>query len=201
LPCRSRRARCLGKPSFSQADEGVPVSSGSVERKKHFVAELKAHLSGNISAARVAEVNAGQLSESLRSEARSREDAKAAVESGRMAVAHSQRRERAKQEIDRLIEFAGTGLRPFRRDAPVGLGAMVDVQVEEVESGKLEERTFFVLPVGAGAELQGPGGDGFLSVITPESPVGRALVGRRVGDSFETEIQGVEREWTVMDLI
>jgi transcription elongation GreA/GreB family factor len=177
------------------------MSGQSVERKRHFVAELKAYLSENISAARVAEVNAGELSESLASQARSRDEAKAAVESGRLAAAHSQRRTRAKREVDRLIEFAGKGLRPFRRDAPVGLGAMVDVQVEEVESGKLEERTFFVLPVGAGAELEGPGGDGFLSVITPDSPVGRALVGRRVGDSFETEIQGVEREWTVMDLV
>jgi transcription elongation GreA/GreB family factor len=54
--------------------------------------------------------------------------------------------------------------------------------------------------VGAGAELEGPGGDGFLSVITPDSPVGKSLVGRRVGDSFETAINGVEREWTLMDL-
>lgn len=177
------------------------MNSRSVERKKHFVDELKAHLSGNISAARLAEVNAGQLSENLRAEASGRGDAKAAVESGRMAVAHGQRRERAKQEIDRLIDFSSKGLKAFRSDAPIGLGAMVDVRVEEIESGKVEERTFFILPVGAGAELEGPGGDGFLSVITPDSPVGRSLVGRCVGDSFETEIQGVEREWTVTDLV
>jgi transcription elongation GreA/GreB family factor len=80
------------------------------------------------------------------------------------------------------------------------LGALVDVQIEEAETGETEERTFFILPVGAGAELEGPGGDGFLSVITPDSPVGKSLVGRRVGDSFETAIHGVEREWTLMDL-
>lgn len=177
------------------------MSNGSLERKKHFVAELKTHFSESISAARLAEVNAGQLSESMRSEASGRGDAKAAVESGRMAVAHGERRERAKQDIDRLIGFSSKGLRVFRRDEPIGLGAMVDVRVEELESGKEEERTFFILPVGAGTELEGPGGDGFLSVITPESPVGRSLMGRRVGDSFDTETQGIEREWTVTDLV
>lgn len=177
------------------------MSSGSLERKKHFIAQLKAQFSESISAARLAEVNAGQLSENMRSEASSRGDTKSAVESGRMAVAHGQRRERTKQEIDRLIEFSSKNLRAFRRDESVALGAMVDVRVEEIESGEEEERTFFILPVGAGTELEGPGGDGFLSVITPESPVGKSLVGRRVGDSFETEIQGVEREWTVTDLV
>ena len=172
----------------------------TMERKKHFVGELKALLSETISAARGAELNAGELAESLRSEARNRDDAKAVAESGRMTLAHGQRRERAKREVDTLLRFATSGLKAFRRDASAGLGALVDVQIEEVETGETEERTFFILPVGAGAELEGPGGDGFLSVITPDSPVGKSLVGRRVGDSFETAIQGVEREWTVMDL-
>ena len=56
------------------------MSGQSVERKRHFVAELKAYLSENISAARVAEVNAGELSESLASQARSRDEAKAQAE-------------------------------------------------------------------------------------------------------------------------
>ncbi|MEE3328523.1 MAG: GreA/GreB family elongation factor [Myxococcota bacterium] len=177
------------------------MSSRSLERKKHFIDELKALFSESISAARLAEVNAGQMSENMRSEASSRGDAKAAVESGRMAVAHGQRRERTKQDVDRLIAFATRGLKTFPRDAAIELGAMVDVRVEELESGAVEERTFFILPVGAGTDLEGPGGDGFLSVITPESPVGRSLMGRRVGDSFDTEIKGIEREWTVTDLV
>ena len=40
-----------------------------------------------------------------------------------------------------------------------------------------EERTLFMLPVGAGVELSGPGGDGFVVVVTPRSPVGKALMG------------------------
>ena len=46
-------------------------------------------------------------------------------------------------------------------------------------------------------ELTGPGGDGFLSVVTAASPIGRAVLGRRVGDSFEVVVEGNAREWTI----
>ena len=62
--------------------------------------------------------------------------------------------------------------------------------------GGYDERTFFLLPVGAGTELTGPGGDGFLSVITPASPVGRALMGRRAGDCIEVTLAGEVHEYS-----
>ena len=68
------------------------------------------------------------------------------------------------------------------------------------EDGEEEERTFFFLPVGAGAELTGPGGDGFVSVVTPASEIGRTLMGARPGDVFDAEIAGALREWTVLEL-
>jgi transcription elongation GreA/GreB family factor len=55
----------------------------------------------------------------------------------------------------------------------------------------------FLAPVGAGIELTGPGGDGFLSVVTPSSPIGRALLGRAVGETLEIVVNGETREWTV----
>jgi hypothetical protein len=58
-------------------------------------------------------------------------------------------------------------------------------------------RTFFLAPVGAGVELTGPGGDGFLSVVTPLSPVGKAVLGRRVGETVEVTVQGEPHEWTI----
>ena len=66
----------------------------------------------------------------------------------------------------------------------------------EVEDGD-EGRTFFLAPAGAGIELTGPGGDGYLSVVTPSSPIGRAVLGRTVGDSVEVVVDGEAREWTV----
>lgn len=58
-------------------------------------------------------------------------------------------------------------------------------------------RTFFLAPVGAGTELTGPGGDGFLSVVTPQSPIGRAVMGKREGDEIEVELQGDAHEWVI----
>ncbi|HXU80396.1 MAG TPA: GreA/GreB family elongation factor, partial [Polyangia bacterium] len=74
---------------------------------------------------------------------------------------------------------------------PVALGAVVEVEDEA------QGKTFFLAPVGAGVELVGPGGDGFLSVVTPHSPVGKAVLGRRVGDTIEVVVQGEPREWTI----
>jgi transcription elongation GreA/GreB family factor len=66
----------------------------------------------------------------------------------------------------------------------------------EVED-EAKVKTFFLAPVGAGVELVGPGGDGFLSVVTPQSPVGKAVLGKRVGDTIEVLVQGEPREWTI----
>lgn len=170
----------------------------SRQRKQHFVEELKRHYGELIASARAAELATAEGADTLRSQARSREDTKGAVELGRIAGGHKARRERAKREVDALIRFAAGGLPDLRRDAKVSVGALVDVSIDD--EGAIEERTFFVLPVGAGAELTGPGGDGFITVVTPESPVGRGLVGTSVGDSFETATGGRDREWTIVDV-
>jgi transcription elongation GreA/GreB family factor len=117
-------------------------------------------------------------------------DCGSAVELARMARAQDQRRRRALAELDALASF---NPRPLSEKAAVSVGAIVEI--EDEESG--EGRTFFLAPAGAGATLQGPGGDGHLTVVTPSSPVGRAVLGRRVGDVVDVTLQGEVREWTV----
>lgn len=168
------------------------------ERKRFFVEALKSHYQQIISGAHQAESRAAETAADIQVEARRKEDAKGAVEFGRMAAGHRKRRERAKEELEKLIAFASRGLHALTPDAPVRLGALVDVSIEGDEGP--EERTLFVLPVGAGTELNGPGGDGFISVITPASPVGRAIEGARAGDTVEVVIAGKDREWTVVDV-
>lgn len=169
-----------------------------VDRKAWFVEELKKHYQRAIASAREAEVNAATAADEVRKQARNRDDAKAAVEPGRMAEGHRKRRQRAARELDTLMEFARGGLRRFGPDSKVGLGALIDVSIEGDEG--TEERTLLLLPVGAGSELHGPGGDGFISVIGPHSPVGRALLGASAGDVVEVVVAGHDREWTVVDV-
>lgn len=119
-----------------------------------------------------------------------RESARVALENSQMAKAQTQRARRAQGEVDVLDNF-----RParFSSKAPVALGAIVEVEDEDTGEG----RTFFLAPAGAGMSLTGPGGDGLLSVVTPASPIGKAVLGRRVGDVIDVTIKGDVREWVI----
>ena len=166
--------------------------------KAFFVGELKGVYQERIAGAARAESEASEEADSVRSEARRREDAKDAAMQGRLASGHRRRRMRWVSEMEKLLDFAEGGIRSFRPADRVAVGALVDVRIED-EKGE-EERTLFFLPVGAGEELSGPGGDGFVVVVTPRSPVGKALMGSRSGDSCEIIIDGRDREWSVVDL-
>jgi transcription elongation GreA/GreB family factor len=117
-----------------------------------------------------------------------RENARVSIEYSSLARGQAARAEKARAEISTLEAFRPPRLAP---NAPIALGAVVEVEDDD------QGRTFFLAPVGAGVELTGPGGDGFLSVVTPQSPVGKAVLGRRVGDSVEVTVQGEDREWRI----
>lgn len=122
--------------------------------------------------------------------AEKRENARVAQEYAGLARGQAQRASRTQAELSALESFRPG---PLPKGAPIALGAIVEVE----EEGEGMGRTFFLAPVGAGVELTGPGGDGFLSVVTPASPVGKAVLGRRVGDMIEVTVQGEPRDWTI----
>lgn len=105
-----------------------------------------------------------------------------------LAKGQALRNERVRAELDALDGFAP---QPMGKGSKVGLGALVEI--ENDESG----RTLFIAPVGAGLELTGPDGDGFFSVVTPASPIGRAVMGKRVGESFEVTLKGDIQEYEI----
>jgi transcription elongation GreA/GreB family factor len=119
-----------------------------------------------------------------------REDARAAHQLATLGRAQQRRAQQALAEIDALARFRPTPLAPT---AAVGLGAIVEIEDEDTGEG----RTFVHAPVGAGVTLTGPGGDGVLSVVTPVSPVGRAVLGRRTGDVVDVTVDGEPREWQI----
>ncbi len=120
--------------------------------------------------------------------AEKREDARVALEFGGLAKGQRERAARASADLSKLDVFHPPKLQP---QSPITLGAIVEVEDEALG------RTFFLAPVGAGVELTGPGGDGFLSVVTPMSPIGRAVLGRRTGDTIEVMVGNEPREWTI----
>jgi transcription elongation GreA/GreB family factor len=117
-----------------------------------------------------------------------REDARAAHQLTTMGGAQERRAQKALAEVDALQTF-----RPPAQMSTIAVGAIVEI--EDEDSG--EGRTFFLAPVGAGMTLTGPGGDGVLSVVTPVSPIGKAVIGRRVGDVIDVTVDGDCREWQI----
>jgi transcription elongation GreA/GreB family factor len=166
--------------------------------KSELLSQLADRLRQSDRLAHRAEAEAREAARTLATESEKKEDGRAVIEYGSLATGQAQRVRRVQEEIKALSDFQDAGLPTFSRKGPVALGAIIDVSTEDEEG--FAERTFFLLPVGAGTELTGPGGDGFLSVITPASPVGRALMGRRAGDTIEVTLAGEVREWTVLEV-
>ncbi|HKO90803.1 MAG TPA: GreA/GreB family elongation factor [Polyangiaceae bacterium] len=115
-----------------------------------------------------------------------RSDARVALEFSNLARAQGRRATAALDDLAVIEAF-----RPGRAGAKVALGDIL-----EIEDGD-EGRTLFLAPVGAGIELTMPEGDGFVTVVTPASPLGKAVLGRGVGDTVEVVVKGEAREWTV----
>lgn len=156
--------------------------------KKFLVDQLAERLRESANVALQAQKAAAVEARDGATAAEKREDARVSQEYGSLARGQGQRAEKLRAELAALEGFRPPTLSP---KAPIELGAIVEVEGEELG------RTFFLAPVGAGVELSGPGGDGFLSVVTPISPIGKAVLGRRVGDSVEVVVQGETREWTI----
>jgi transcription elongation GreA/GreB family factor len=100
------------------------------------------------------------------------------------------RAQQALADVDKLSTFRPAAL---GKAARISVGAIVEI--EDADSG--EGRTFFLAPVGAGMTLTGPGGDGLLSVVTPASPIGRAVLGRTTGEIVDVTVDGDVREWQI----
>lgn len=156
--------------------------------KRFLVEQLAERLRESATVARRAGQAAAEIAREGATPAEKREDARVALEFSSLAKGQSERAARVAAELRQLDVFHPPTLAP---NAPITVGAIVEVEDEALG------RTFFLAPVGAGIELTGPGGDGFLSVVTPVSPVGKAVLGRRVGDSIEVTVANEPREWTI----
>lgn len=156
--------------------------------KQFLIDQLAAKLRESLAVARQAERDASDEARDGATAAEKRENARVAQEFSSLARGQAQRAEKLLAELNALLAFRPQPLPPR---GPIVLGAVVEV--EDDATG----RTFFLAPAGGGLELSGPSGDGFLSVVTPASPVGRAVLGRRVGDTIEITVEGEPHEWTI----
>lgn len=156
--------------------------------KQDLVAQLVRHLEASARAALSARDAAATEAKEGATPDEKREDARAAHQLATLGTAQTRRAQQARAEADALARF-----KPGPTAKTINLGAIVEIEDEETGEG----RTFFLAPVGAGVTLTGPGGDGVLSVVTPASPIGKAVLGRRVGDVVDVTVDGEAREWQI----
>lgn len=158
--------------------------------KRYLVEQLINHLRRSATVARHERAAATVEIRDGASAAEKREEGRSALELSGLAHAQSLRAQRASAEADVLAGFCPP---PHRQGAPIAIGALVEI--EDTDTG--DGRTFFLAPVGAGIVLTPPGGDGFFATVTPVSPVGRAVLGKRCGDTVDVTVGNECREWEI----
>lgn len=111
-----------------------------------------------------------------------------ALEQSYLARGQALRVQDLRDGLERLLRME---LLDFSAGRAAGLSALVTV--EDDDDGSV--RRLFVVPAGGGVKLGGE-----VQAVTPESPLGRALVGKTAGDGCELVAAGRTRQLTVTDL-
>ncbi len=109
-----------------------------------------------------------------------------ATEQSYLARGQAMRVEDLAEQVQR---FAVTPVARFASGGAIAPGALVGARVDGAP------RVLFVALQGGGVTLDVDGVE--VTVVTPASPVGRALVGLRVGDVVELPGRGGLREWEI----
>lgn len=158
--------------------------------KADLVAQLARQLAGSARAALSARDAAAAEARDGATPDEKREDARAAHQLASLGKTQQARAQQALADADKLLQFRPGALPPT---AKISVGAIVEIEDADTREG----RTFFLAPVGAGITLTGPGGDGHLSVVTPMSPIGKAVMGKKTGEIVDVTVEGDLREWEI----
>ncbi|MBT8045665.1 MAG: hypothetical protein KJN67_00735 [Pontiella sp.] len=102
------------------------------------------------------------------------------LEQSYLARGHAQQFELLARQVEELRAF----IPPDFSGKPIGVGALVETEMDG------ESMRFILLECGGGVEVMDDERE--ITVITPESPVGAALLGRKAGAgySFRTGMEG-----------
>lgn len=98
------------------------------------------------------------------------------------------------QEIKQALEaYRQLELRSFGEDAAVRLTALVTLEAEDGSS-----RTVFLGPAAGGLKIEEDGEE--IIVITPGSPLGRALLGKGAGERVELPAGSAEKAYDIVEV-
>ena len=101
-----------------------------------------------------------------------------ATEASYLARGQAMRVLSLEEDVQRVAAMA---VREFGDEDPIAISALVELIVGRVAT------QVFIAPAGGGVRL---GEGGAIQVVTPASPIGRVLIGSRVGDEVDIDRAG-----------
>jgi transcription elongation GreA/GreB family factor len=159
--------------------------AGSHDARAALKAELIAQLAAALDGAQRA--HAAALEGATHSEARAENDKDTrGLEQSYLARGQAQRVVELETGVAAVTALA---LRTFAPGDPIALGALVTIE----DDG--EAKRLFLAPHGGGSVVGGA-----VQVVTPSSPLGRALLGTRVDDEVELRLPGGVRTLVITQL-
>jgi transcription elongation GreA/GreB family factor len=89
-----------------------------------------------------------------------------------------------------IMRFQNMDLNGFGPADPIGVGALIELKSAN------EAGFYFLVPVAGGIEVKD--GESTIFVITPQSPVGKLLVGRKAGETVELQTSTVTKAFEIV---
>jgi hypothetical protein len=111
------------------------------------------------------------------------------LEASYLAGAQAQR---VAEMRDVLLSFRSQDIKKFHDDAVISISALVEVFSNE------KTQFLLIMPLGGGQTIQYQGK--IIQVVTPVSPLGKALIGQRVGEIITILAGGQKREYEIASL-
>jgi transcription elongation GreA/GreB family factor len=91
-----------------------------------------------------------------------------------------------------IMKCQNMNLSDFGPDDPIGVGALVKLK------SKRETGFYFLVPIAGGIEVKD--GKKTILVITPQSPIGKLLVGRKAGEQVQLETTTQPKEFEIVSV-
>jgi len=98
----------------------------------------------------------------------------------------------AKEILDAITAYESLTLKDFGPGDAIDLTALADVELDGAMA------SFFIGPKNGGLEVEL--GSREVTIITPQSPLGRNLIGKKTGDRWTTTIAGAISKYHVLSV-
>ncbi|CAN5705093.1 GreA/GreB family elongation factor [soil metagenome] len=164
----------------------------SLERKRLLLAGLRAHVESEIATMRKAAYDAAQAATHEEAKPENDKDTRA-LEASYLAAGQAER----VRELETAVKvLAVLELKDIGKTTPICASAVITLEDDD------GTRTmFFMSPHGGGLRLELPGEPpASVQVVTPQSPLGKALLGRLHGDVIELRGKSGLREMSIVDV-